>query len=278
MIRTREHLRRAVLTQLLDGTEEGDRVELERALGYPLRSTHLAVIAEAADRAQLERHLATWQAAADASGTLLLQRAARRWVVWLGRSAPYRARELQGLSQALARSGLRVAGGEPWPGIDGLRRTHEEASMAASVQRALGPGVEAVLWYRDVRLEALLLADESRARRFVIEELGPLAGADPRLARIRETLLVSLSTGTHVGAAALLGVHENTVRNRIRQAEEMLPGAMTGRRTELQVALRLERVLGRGAVAHAHPEEGGRPQEGRPAPVAATPPLALSAR
>jgi DNA-binding PucR family transcriptional regulator len=207
-----------------------------------------------------------------------LQRAARRWVVWLGRSAPYGARELQGLSQALARSGLRVAGGEPWPGIDGLRRTHEEASMAASVQRALGPGVEAVLWYRDVRLEALLLADESRARRFVIEELGPLAGSDPRLARIRETLLVSLSTGTHVGAAALLGVHENTVRNRIRQAEEMLPGAMTGRRTELQVALRLERVLGRGAVGHPHAEEGGRPQDGRPPVVAATPPLVLSAR
>lgn len=41
----------------------------------------------------------------------------------------------------------------------------------------------------------------------------------------------------------MLGVHENTIRNRIRQAEDLLATPLVNRRTELQVALRLERVL-----------------------------------
>ncbi len=41
----------------------------------------------------------------------------------------------------------------------------------------------------------------------------------------------------------MLGVHENTIRNRIRQAEDLLAAPLVNRRTELQVALRLERIL-----------------------------------
>jgi sugar diacid utilization regulator len=255
MVRSREHLRRAVLARVLEGKEDGHAAEVEEALGYPLASTHLALVVEGAHRGQLERQLVSWQETAAASATLLLQRGARRWVVWLGRSAPYTARDLQDVCGALAGSGLRVAVGEPWPGTDGLRRSYEEASKAAGVQRALGLAMEAVVSYRDVRLEALLLADEESARRFVAEELGPLAGSNARLERIRETLFASLATGSQVSAAALLGVHENTVRNRIRQAEEMLPGAMTGRRIEVQVALRLERALRQEAARRSAPSD-----------------------
>lgn len=42
-----------------------------------------------------------------------------------------------------------------------------------------------------------------------------------------------------MSAAATLGVHENTIRNRIRQAEELLDAPLATRRIELQVALRL---------------------------------------
>ncbi|HEX4109634.1 MAG TPA: helix-turn-helix domain-containing protein [Solirubrobacteraceae bacterium] len=265
MIRTREHLRRAVLGQILEGTVDGDPTDLERALGYPLRATHLGLCLQACDRAEVERALAVLVPAADAAASLMFQRGARRWSAWLGRPSPYGPRELFGLRRALADCGVHVAVGEPWPDLDGLRRTQEEATMAADVQEALGIGSTATLWYRDVRLEALLLSDERRARRFVIEELGPLAAEEPRLARIRETLLVWLSTGTHVAAAALLGLHENTVRNRIRQAEELLPGVTTGRRTELQVALRLERVLG----AQSGRADGAVPAGGRHLDVAA---------
>ncbi len=244
MIRTREHLRRATLAQVLDGNvTASDPVEIERALGYPLRTTHLAVCLDADGRGEIDRALPALRAAAAAVDVLSVQRGARRWVVWLGRAAGYGTREAAAVRRALVDLDVTATISDAWTGLDGLRRAYDEATLAAGVQHALGVGAERVLAYRDVRLEALLLSDEERARRFVAEELGPLAADDPRMERIRETLLVWLSHGTHVAAAAILGLHENTVRNRVRHAEDLLPGLTAGRRTELQVALRLERVL-----------------------------------
>jgi hypothetical protein len=243
MVRTREHLRRTVLAQILDGSADtSDPIELERALAYPLRATHVAVSLEATDRAVISARAAALRTATDAADTLIHQSGARRWTIWLARHDGFGDR-LCAISEALA--DVRAAVSEPWDGVEGLRRSAEEAEMAAGVQLALRNAADPVVLYRDVRLDALLLADPARARRFLREELGPLAGTDPRLSLIREALLVWLSTGSHVSAAATLGVHENTVRNRVRQAEDLLPGGVTmGRRTELQVALRLQRVLG----------------------------------
>jgi DNA-binding PucR family transcriptional regulator len=111
------------------------------------------------------------------------------------------------------------------------------------VQRALGAESARCVWAHEVRLEALLLNDEDRAREFLADELGRLGAPEACAARLRETLLAWLATGSHVSAAAMLRVHENTVRNRIRAAEALLGTPLMGRRTELQVALRLERVL-----------------------------------
>ncbi|HYZ81725.1 MAG TPA: helix-turn-helix domain-containing protein, partial [Solirubrobacteraceae bacterium] len=141
--------------------------------------------------------------------------------------------------------------GDPCPGLDGLRRTRDHAFEAARVQRALGPAHGRCTWLRDVRLEALLLTDEARARSFVDAELGRLADDGDGSARLRETLLTWLDVGSHVSAAAILGVHENTVRNRIRAAEELLGAPLPGRRTELQVALRLQRMLNPSPAAPA---------------------------
>jgi DNA-binding PucR family transcriptional regulator len=96
----------------------------------------------------------------------------------------------------------------------------------------------------------LLLSDILRAQQFVEAELGPLAKNDSVANRLRETLLAWLATGSVVSAAALLEVHENTIRNRLRQAEDMLGIVIHQRRTELQVALRIARVL----RAHEHPD------------------------
>jgi hypothetical protein len=244
MVRTREHLRRTVLAQVLDGSADtGDPAELELGLAYPVRATHIAVSLEASDRAAVTR----CAAALGAADTLVHQSGARRWTVWLADQdvAAAGGPAVRRVAEALEAEGVRAAISEPWPGVQGVRRAYEEAEMAAGVQSALRNAADAVTLYRDVRLDALLLADRARAKRFLREELGELAGTDPRLALIREALLVWLSAGSHVTAAATLGVHENTVRNRVRQAEDLLPGGVTlGRRTELQVALRLQRVLG----------------------------------
>ncbi len=159
--------------------------------------------------------------------------------------------QLSRLRRALAGGPMTVAVGEPSAGMEGLRRTYRQAVDTARVQHALGLVGNRCVWAADVRLEALMLGDEDRARQFVVEELGRLAGPDTVAQRLRETLLAWLSTGSHVSAAAILGVHENTIRNRIRQAEELLGAPLVNRRTELQVALRLERVLQAVAPAAA---------------------------
>jgi DNA-binding PucR family transcriptional regulator len=115
--------------------------------------------------------------------------------------------------------------------------------LEAAGLRQRFPRLPSVLRFRDVRLEALLMRDEESARRFVVDELGELAGIGERLAIARETLLTWLVTGSSSQAAAALWIHENTVRVRTAQAEEMLPGELRTRRAEVLAALRLRAMF-----------------------------------
>lgn len=242
--RTRRQLRRVLVLQLLEGSVREVTPELEDQLSYSLGDTHLAFLLQPQHGHVTEREVAELRRVADARGALMLQHGPTAWMVWLGRPQGFGAVQLSRLRRALGVSRLTVAVGEPSPGLEGLRRTYRQALEASRVQHALGALTHRCLWAADVRLESLMLGDEDRARAFVSDELGRLADTDALAQRLRETLLAWLSTGSHVSAAATLGVHENTIRNRIRQAEELLGTPLTTRRTELQVALRLERVLG----------------------------------
>ena len=250
--RTHRDRRRMMLTQILDGSIDEVTDELSGALDYPLGGTHLALLLQTSDTQLPARALAELREAADARATLQLQHGARTWILWLGRPAAFEPLHLGRLARTLKASPFRgVAVGEPGVGLEGLRRTREQALETSHVQRALGVSQHPCLWAREVRLETMLLGDEQRARRFLADELGQLAARDSGAARLRETLLAWLATGSHVSAAAMLGVHENTVRNRIRAAEALLGAPLLGRRTELQVALRLERVLSASDAAQA---------------------------
>jgi sugar diacid utilization regulator len=244
--RTLRDLRRRTLCELLSAADDDhhrDLEELSATLDYRLAETHLALVIESPDARAPETEIAAMRDAVDARDTLLLQHAPRTWIVWLGRPGGYAPLALARLARSLTASNLTVAVGEPCMGLAGLRRTHSQALETARMQRAFGGAAQTCMWARDVRLELLLLHDEERARAFVSDELGGLGRDDVATRRLRETLQAWLATGSHVSAAALLGVHENTVRNRIRAAEEVLGAPLLGRRTELQVALRLERVL-----------------------------------
>lgn len=242
--RTRRQLRRMLVLQLLDGSVTEPGPDLEEQLGYCLTDTHLALLLSPQHGQVADRDVAELRRAADARSALTLQHGPTSWMVWLGRPSGFGPVQLSRLRRALGASRLTVAVGEPAGGLDGLRRTYRQALEASRVQQALGVLTHRCLWAADVRLESLMLGDEERARAFVADELGRLAEDDALAQRLRETLLAWLSTGSHVSAAATLGVHENTIRNRIRQAEELLGTPLINRRTELQVALRLERVLG----------------------------------
>jgi hypothetical protein len=241
--RTRSQLRRLLILQVLDGSAPEELTDLDQRLDYCVDDVHLGLLLQGGDGHAPERTIATLREAVDARGSLVLLHGPRSWFVWLGRPPGFGTTQLARLRRALQHLEMTVTVSEPSPGLDGLRVAFERTIEASRIQHALGADTHRVLWAADVRLEALMLGDHDRARRFVADELGRLAADDALASRLRETLMAWLATGSHVNAAATLGVHENTVRNRVRQAEELVGTPLHGRRTELQVALRLERVL-----------------------------------
>lgn len=243
LVSTGEDRRRALVEEILDGAVLEHTQFLDGVLGYRLRACHVALLVETGDRHEVIRTVATLRQQTGAWGSLVVQRGASNWVAWLGYAGGQDTAAMSRLKHAVATLGAPMAVGGPAAGIAGLRRSFDEATRAAALRSTLvEPGL--CLWYPDVRLEALLLDNRSAAHRFVAEELGELAEDSERAERIRETLLTSLAAGSHAKAAIELGVHENTVRMRIRSATELLGDALTERRTELLVALRLRRSLG----------------------------------
>jgi hypothetical protein len=240
---TRSQLRRVLTLQILDGSITEFTPELDQRLDYRLGDVHIALLVQSSDPAAIQRDLRELRATVDARGTLVLQNSPRSWFVWFGRPTGFGPTQLTALRRALSRGSLTVAVSDAAAGLEGLRETYQQAFDTGRLQRALGRGANRCTWASDVRLESLMLRDMPRAREFVDAELGRLAAGDSVAARLRETLLTWLATGSHVSAAAQLGVHVNTVRSRVHQAEEMLGYALHQRSIELQVALRLERVL-----------------------------------
>ncbi|WP_320670016.1 PucR family transcriptional regulator [Patulibacter defluvii] len=236
----REHLRDIVLRDLLEG-RLGTPAEFEPVLGYRVGGNHLFLLLRTGGDARPDALAARLRETVSAADLLLHRDGLHDWGLWLGAPEPFRAPAIGRLTRALGGVGRAAIGG-PGSGVEGFRRTRAQALQAARVQAALGDDAPAVVHEADVRLEALLLDDRERAAAFVAAELGPLAEEDERAERLRETLLAWLASGSHVSAAATLGVHEHTVRNRIREIEGLLAAPVAGRRAELQVALRLHRV------------------------------------
>lgn len=249
--RTREHLRRSILRQALDSPGSLEDSEVQDALGVAADVHHLAVLVQAGDSIPDEL-AATLRGTCDADTALTYQHGVDEWMLWLSRADEFGDAHLSRLRGALEQTGMRAVIGPSSRGGRGIGATGRDAIETARMHAMLGASVGDVLAYTDVRLEALLLGDTDRAQRFVDDELGALSGEGERLRRLRETLLAWLTTGSYVATAARLGFHEHTVRNRIVQAEELLGTSLTTRRTELLVALRLERML-RGVGAGVSP-------------------------
>jgi hypothetical protein len=245
--RTREQLRRTILREVLEGSTSLNRVDVEDGLAIPLAGEHIAfVVRGERDQVDLVEYV---RRSCDASSAITYRHAVDRWVVWLSHPSAFATPQRRMLRGAVERAGVLVALGEAGSGLDGLATTGRQALEASRLQDLLGPEDTGVLSYADVHLEALFLADLDRASRFVAAELGALLGPGARLAALRSTALAWLSSGSHVATAARLGIHEHTVRNRIAQAEELVGFGLGLRRTELLVALRLERMLSAQAAA-----------------------------
>ena len=110
-----------------------------------------------------------------------------------------------------------MALGEPASGVEGFRRTHQQALRAQSVALAAGPNHIPVTYFVDVAPVAMMCADIESAREWVSETLGPLAIDSERNTRLRETARVFLQTGSsYTSTAEQLFLHRNTAHSRRR--------------------------------------------------------------
>lgn len=226
---SREERVRQVL-DLLEGRANGSS-----GLGYELAGLHLGLVGEGKGAlAWVEQAAQQLQARA-----LAVQPAGDVVWAWLGRH--------EALSQTEHRTLMRyqpvdalVAFGEPGEGLEGFRQTHRQALETHGVARR---HALTITRYRDVVLESFALRDERLARQLVEIELGPLGEGD-RATTLRKTLRAYFACAQNVAAsAAALGVHEQTVSNRIRAIEELIGQPVNSRRAELETALRIEPLL-----------------------------------
>jgi DNA-binding PucR family transcriptional regulator len=241
--RTRAHVRQGLVREIL----RGDRTSLAPSdlitLDHDLGGEHVVVLLPEVAEGAAGSLMTGVRARTGVRQTLVHPLDLSRTAVWL--TVPTWTREVhRQLLAALADAGVEASVSEPLGGRAGFRETHQQAQDVERVRAAWGRATAPrVLEHADVALEIMLLRDPERGRRFVRAELGRLAEDTAEAARLRETLQASFRLGSHVAAAEHLQLHEHTVRNRLHRAEEHLGHPLTERRTELQVALRLQRLL-----------------------------------
>lgn len=256
--------RSAVLAMRVRSILQGDNPEEHVAqvvLGYQLRQTHLGLIiwidTSATDRDALDllNGLAAGLASSVAAhrNPLFVPCDETSAWVWLPLGERSEVNRDQ-LANVITDSGPRFSAalGEPASGIDGFRRTHQQAASAQDVALAGRPARARVTSFVDVAPIAMMCADLDAARAWVIETLGPLATDSERHERLRESARVFLdSGGSYTVTADELFLHRNTAQYRIQKAEELRGRPLREGRLDVELALLACHWLGKAVLLPA---------------------------
>ena len=243
-----------------------------RRLRHDVRRVHVAAIAWLETHEEGRNTLALLEAAirdiaaAIGNQTPLIQPLGILSVVaWISTTAGVPSRVLEELRfQSASAPGVRVAIGEPAPGIAGFRSSHVEALHAQRIARLAGRREGSITRYHDIALRALATANIEHAHRFVERELGRLASRDDTTRRLAATVRTYLDeNGSRGRTAKRLHVHENTVAYRLRQAEELLGRSVEKRTLELRVALALADLVDDSSDANHSASAGSAGQDVR---------------
>jgi DNA-binding PucR family transcriptional regulator len=269
--RSRTHVRRTLVRDVLAGKTSTLTPSDMAILAYPLEAHHVAVLLPTVPEGAAIQLADGLRAATRCYQNLVYQLSLSSSVVWLSRLEPWRPEGLAAVRSVLTEVGVVASVSNAATGIGGFCDTLTQAQETERVREAWGAtSAPSVITYADAGLEILLLQNDDLAHRFVDNELGPLALDSTEAERLRETLEASFRFGSHVAAAEHLQLHEHTVRNRLQKAEQLLGHSLHDRRIELQVAVRLIRLLGRDRPPAAADAAGGIPAGrtgGKPAPV-----------
>ncbi|MBV8217937.1 MAG: helix-turn-helix domain-containing protein [Solirubrobacterales bacterium] len=240
----------AARAELVTGIIERQSVDSRSAtdrLHYDVSRRHLALIVWSDPRdgvqpsGSLEAEAIKLAAALGGGPVLTVPIGAR--VVWAWTSGDMPADELAAPSLTMG-DGVRAAIGTPLEGLGGMADSHDEARVARRVAelRRARPGT--LVGYRRAGLTGLLTADPAEAVRFAEAELGDLLAPTDTCARLRATMRVYLEESlSPARAARRLGIHQNTVVYRVKQAEELLGVDVEQRRLHLEIALRLSEMI-----------------------------------
>ena len=204
-------------------------------LDWPLEHHHLGILAWADGGDDAARELGR----AIGRPVLLIETGVEgSWFGWASSARRLNGREERTLAGFRPRRG-RLAVGLEAAGADGFRLTHRQARRAGWVAWYTDSPVTR---FEDVALEALAIEDAESARATTVRELRGFDDESVRSKRLRETLLAYFESNHNAAAtAAALGVHQQTVANRVRAVEETLGAPVASRRAELDLALRLRR-------------------------------------
>jgi DNA-binding PucR family transcriptional regulator len=244
----RSSLRALRVRELLEGADL-DVDSVTKAIRYPLRRTHLAVIVwrdeddGGDDIAPMERFIDQLAESAGAREAPLLVSVDRltawAWIPVPAGAAPNAVARIRAFAETRT-DAPRIAAGDPLPGVEGFRRSHQLAECARAVATASDSLAHRVTAAGDPGLStaALLCDNLEMTRVWVAEVLGPLASCTDSDERLRETLAVFLRTGSSFKAAAAeLHLHANSVKYRVRRAIERRGRPIRDGRLEVELAL-----------------------------------------
>lgn len=224
--------------QILDGAPLDEELAVYR-LKYPLGGEHIAAVlwTDPAQPDQQGLRQAALQCSTAELGRRSLVIHATSSSAWAWLAAPDLASELATILAGFPQ--VRVAVGSVGSGIDGFRRSHQEAVETQRLM--LRRGDLQLATFDEVSLAALASRDEQAAREFTARVLGGLGSAD---AELRETVRVYIRRGYNGAKTAdEVYAHRNTVSHRIQRAEELLPRPLAVSGVEVAVALELQRWL-----------------------------------
>lgn len=239
--------RRTAIVQAILAKQSVDIDTAVTTLGYPLLQHHTAFTLRVDDavpdyevRNLLGLSAESVRTALGGGKPLFISSGARSAWCWTSQSSA----PLAGGAVIELPRFVRMTLGTCHPGVAGFRLAHLEATAALAVaERYDAP----VVRYGDVEIVCLaagILCDDARTA-FVQRELGDLIGSDHATRRLRDTLRAYLKQGGDAAATGeLLRMHANTVRYRIRQAEQRLGHGINQRRVQLELALEIITFLG----------------------------------
>ena len=252
-------LRTLRVRELLDGADL-DIDEVAAAIRYPLRRNHLALVAWrdkdcGDDLASMERFLDQLAESAGAHESPLFISVDRltgwAWIPLRAEAAPSAFARMRALAEPRTDAPW-IAAGMPLPGVEGFRRSHQQAQDAHAVAIASGSNTHRVTVASDPGLSAaaLLSSNLGAARVWVAEVLGPLACCTENDERLRETLWVFLRAGGSFKAAAEeLHLHTNSIKYRVQRAIDRRGRPISDGRLDVEIALLLCHWYGNAVLA-----------------------------